>query len=61
MLLSCTGINKYYQGAQVLRSVALTIENQDRIGLVGINGCGKSTLIKALLNLKSQMSGKINT
>lgn len=52
MLLSCTGINKYYQGAQVLNSVALTIEDQDRIGLVGINGCGKSTLLRILMELE---------
>ncbi len=52
MLLSCTGINKYYQGAQVLKSVALTIEDQDRIGLVGINGCGKSTLLRILMEME---------
>lgn len=48
MLLSCTGINKFYQDNHVLRSVALTVENQDRIGLVGDNGCGKSTLLRIL-------------
>lgn len=49
MLLSCTGINKFYQGNQVLKSLALTIENQDRIGLVGNNGCGKSTFLRILM------------
>ena len=48
MLISCTGINKFYQDNHVLRSVALTVENQDRIGLVGDNGCGKSTLLRIL-------------
>lgn len=48
MLISCTGINKFYQDNHVLRSVALTIENQDRIGLVGDNGCGKSTFLRVL-------------
>ena len=48
MLLSCTGINKFYQDNHVLRSVALTVENQDRIGLVGDNGCGKSTFLRIL-------------
>ena len=48
MLISCTGINKFYQGRQVLKSLALTIENQDRIGLVGNNGCGKSTFLRIL-------------
>ena len=48
MLLSCTGIHKFYQDNHVLRSVSLTVENQDRIGLVGDNGCGKSTLLRIL-------------
>ncbi|HAG14340.1 MAG TPA: ABC transporter [Ruminococcus sp.] len=48
MLISCNGIHKFYQDHHVLRSVALTIENQDRIGLVGDNGCGKSTFLRIL-------------
>jgi len=48
MLISCTGIHKFYQNNHVLRSVSLTVENQDRIGLVGDNGCGKSTLLRIL-------------
>ena len=48
MLISCTGINKFYQDNHVLRSVSLTVENQDRIGLVGDNGCGKSTFLRVL-------------
>ena len=48
MLISCTGIHKFYQDHHVLRSVALTVENQDRIGLVGDNGCGKSTFLRIL-------------
>ncbi len=48
MLISCTGIHKFYQDNHVLRSVNLTVENQDRIGLVGDNGCGKSTFLRIL-------------
>lgn len=48
MLISCTGIHKFYNGNHVLDSVSLTVENRDRIGLVGDNGCGKSTLLRIL-------------
>ncbi|MBQ8921006.1 MAG: ABC-F family ATP-binding cassette domain-containing protein [Oscillospiraceae bacterium] len=48
MLISCTGINKFYADNHVLRSISLTVENQDRIGLVGDNGCGKSTFLRVL-------------
>ena len=48
MLASLTNINKFYNGNQVLNNVSLTIDEADKIGLVGNNGCGKSTLLKIL-------------
>lgn len=48
MLASLTNINKFYNGNQVLNNVCLTIDESDKIGLVGNNGCGKSTLLKIL-------------
>ena len=48
MLASLTNINKFYNGNQVLKNVNLTIEDNDRLGLIGVNGCGKTTLIRIL-------------
>ncbi len=48
MLVCLTNINKFYNGNQVLNNVSLTIDENDRIGLVGVNGCGKSTLLKII-------------
>ena len=48
MLASLTNVNKFYNGNQVLKNVSLSIDESDRIGLVGNNGCGKSTLLKIL-------------
>lgn len=48
MLLSLTNINKFYSENQVLNNVSLTVDENDRIGLVGVNGCGKSTLLKII-------------
>ncbi|MDE7278954.1 MAG: ATP-binding cassette domain-containing protein, partial [Oscillospiraceae bacterium] len=48
MVISLENISKFYNGNQVLKNVALTIEDSDRIGLIGINGCGKSTLLKII-------------
>lgn len=48
MLISLTNINKFYNGNQVLNNINLTVDENDRIGLVGINGCGKSTLLKII-------------
>lgn len=48
MLVSLTNINKFYNGRQILNNISLTVDESDKIGLVGNNGCGKSTLLKIL-------------
>lgn len=48
MLINLIDINKFYNGNQILKNINLTIDESDKIGLVGINGCGKSTLIKII-------------
>ena len=48
MILSMENISKIYNGKTILDNVCLTIEDNDRIGLVGVNGCGKSTLLKII-------------
>lgn len=48
MLINLTDINKFYNGNQVLKNINLTVDESDKIGLVGVNGCGKSTLIKII-------------
>lgn len=52
MLASIEKINKYYNGNHVLDDICLTIENGDRLGLIGDNGCGKSTLLRILTGLE---------
>ncbi len=41
-------ISKAYGDRPVLNSIDLTIRRNDRIALIGVNGCGKSTLVKIL-------------
>lgn len=48
MLVSLTNINKIYNGNALLKNISLTIDESDKIGLVGNNGCGKSTLLKII-------------
>ena len=49
MIINLTDINKFYNGNRVLKNINLTIDESDKIGLVGVNGCGKSTLIKIII------------
>lgn len=48
MLASLDGIVKYFGDKLILDGVSATIEDADRIGLVGANGIGKSTLLHIL-------------
>lgn len=48
MLVNLININKYYNGKHILKNINLTINEKDRIGLIGVNGCGKTTLLRIL-------------
>ncbi|MDH4129369.1 MAG: ABC-F family ATP-binding cassette domain-containing protein, partial [Spirochaetota bacterium] len=41
--------SKYFENRVIIDSLSLKIEKGDKIGLIGKNGCGKSTLIKSLI------------
>ena len=48
MLVNLININKFYNGKQILKNINLCNHERDRIGLIGINGCGKTTLLRIL-------------
>ena len=50
MLMSIEHLSKTYAVKPVLDDVSFAIEERDKIALVGINGTGKTTLLR-LLNL----------
>ncbi|MCX5759698.1 MAG: ABC-F family ATP-binding cassette domain-containing protein [Candidatus Hydrogenedentes bacterium] len=47
-VLSAQSIVKGYGSQPVLQNVSLTIHEGERLGLIGRNGCGKSTLMRIL-------------
>ncbi len=51
MLITASHITKYNNLKCIVDDVSLTINEQDKIALIGINGTGKSTLLKILANL----------
>ena len=58
-MISLDDITVSYGGFTLLDSVSLHIGDRDRIGLVGKNGAGKSTMLKLIMDLQSPTSGKI--
>jgi ABC transport system ATP-binding/permease protein len=58
-LISARGVSKIYGRRTVLEDVSITIDERDRVGLIGINGAGKSTLIRILLGQEDADGGEI--
>ena len=48
MLVNITNLYKYFNGEALLKDINLTIENKETIGLIGSNGCGKTTLLNII-------------
>ncbi len=61
ILIDIQNLTIGYEGQKVLDHVNLTINSKDFIGVIGPNGGGKTTLIKAILGLLPEWSGNINS
>ena len=59
MMLSIAGLRAGYTGSQVLQGVDLEIGADDCVALIGRNGMGKTTFIRALLGLIDIYDGDI--
>lgn len=59
MLMSVHQLSKRYGEKICFHKINFSIEDHDKIGLIGRNGCGKSTLLKVLTQHESPDSGEI--
>ncbi|WP_410513751.1 ABC-F family ATP-binding cassette domain-containing protein [Paenibacillus sp. BR2-3] len=60
MLLQATGITKLYGITSVLDGINLQVNEKERVGLVGVNGAGKSTFLQILAGEMSYDGGQIH-
>jgi branched-chain amino acid transport system ATP-binding protein len=59
MTLKLENVNVSIQAAPILRSISLVVEQGERMGLVGRNGAGKTTVIRTITGLAKLGSGKV--
>ena len=59
MIIDMNGISKSFGAKTVLTNLDLKIEDHDRIGLIGENGAGKSTILRLLMRFYDAGSGII--
>lgn len=48
MLLNVEHLYKYFNGQALLKDINFTVEDREAVGLIGINGCGKTTLLNII-------------
>src|SRR5512136_3051551 len=58
-MLQIKGLGKSFRGEWLFRSLEFQINDRDRIGLVGDNGTGKSTLMKIVAGISTADEGEV--
>ena len=58
--ISLNKINKSYGYNNVLNNLSFDIKTNERVALIGSNGCGKSTTLKIIMGLESSDSGSVS-
>ncbi|MDW7659688.1 MAG: ATP-binding cassette domain-containing protein, partial [Bacillota bacterium] len=59
VLVTAEGISKSYADRKVLQDVRFSIHSGDKIGVIGINGTGKTTLLKLIAGLEQADEGQL--
>lgn len=59
MQITIEGLSKSYGMKTLFSNIAFVINDEDKIGLIGINGTGKSTLLKIIAGQETPDTGKI--
>ena len=58
--LEVIGVHKSFGGRQILNDFSLRIDSGETVGLLGPNGCGKTTLLNVIANLVSKDKGQVS-
>jgi ABC transport system ATP-binding/permease protein len=59
LVIEATHVHYHYPGKPVLRDFSTTIMRGDRVGIIGANGCGKTTLLRLLLGDLTPLQGHV--
>ena len=60
-LIRLENVTKRYDPDLILNDISVSIEHGDRIGLIGRNGTGKTTLIKIINGMLANFKGKVTS
>ena len=58
-LLEVSGLHSYYGDSHILFDVAMRVEKNEVVALLGRNGAGKSTTLKSLMGVVTPRAGSV--
>ena len=58
-MLSVSGLDLFYGDAQALAGISLDVPSGELVALIGANGAGKSSLIRAIAGMEKPRAGRI--
>lgn len=58
-ILTINNVTMSFSEKELFKNISLTINEGDKIGLLGQNGCGKSTLLKIIAKKLEPLSGEV--
>lgn len=58
--LNINNLTKYYGANKIFENISFDIKTGEHIGLIGRNGCGKTSIMRILMNIEEHQSGDIS-
>lgn len=58
--LSLNKIQKYYGANMILEDITFDVQSSEKVGIVGGNGCGKSSLLKIIMGIEEYEKGNLS-
>ncbi len=58
--LALREVEKYFGGNRIFENITFEVQDNDRVGLIGKNGCGKTTVFKIIAGIENQDKGNIS-
>ena len=58
-LIECSNITKSFQGIPLLKDITFKIDDHDKVAIIGVNGAGKTTILKIIAGEENYDSGDL--
>ena len=58
-MIELKNVNFFYRNTHILKNISVSFEKNKIYGIIGPNGCGKTTLLETISGIKQYTSGKI--